>query len=335
MGNIFNKSAPSTSTADDINTMRNARTKYQDYLANVQTNTNTDISNNALTPETGSTIYKVVQTSYDWLKKNPNANLSEIYANQDSATAEVTRLVSVDVPKRKFNNTLIAIPVILDKLITEKIITADKKTAFLPIVASEQAWYKANQATASPIDFTQEFQKINDNITTTFVDQQTVSIIKSQLQLAQSIPTGQLTSILADYNSKQKNSEKQNVNIKSTGQIVLSTATQVFGSLLLIAFCIMCGSFAANMAIGRPPMYRALYFMYGAVPMFAPFVLIYTLYKRISEGRLSVYTVLPMSIEPATTRIGRILWHPFYWVPDQHAIDEYDKFMALMPLQVA
>ena len=340
MGNWGSKSSETTkpdsiNSINTINDIRNARIKYQDYLASVQANTNTDISNQALTPETGSSIYKLIQTAYDWLKKNPNANLNEIYANQDATTVEVKRLSSVDLPKRKFNNTLISLPIILDKLIADKIITADKKTSFMPTIISEQAWYKTNQATALDIDFKQEFQKINDTITTTFVDQNVVNIIKQQVESAQGVSTSQLNSQLAEYSSKQKTLERENIGIKSTGQIIISTATKVFLSLLLIAFCIMCGSFAANMAIGRPPMYRILYFIYGACPPFAPFVLIYTIYKRISEGRISVYTVLPTSIEPATTRVGKILWNPFYWIPDQHAIDEYNKYMSSLPLQVA
>jgi hypothetical protein len=332
MGTSFSKDKP---TLDDINEIRKARTSYQDYLASIQANTGSDISNNALTPETGSSIYTLIKTSHTWLKNNPNANLNEVLANKDAATVEIKRLISVDAPKRKFNNTLLALPSILDKLIAEKTITADKKAAFLPTITAGKFWYMTNQAKASDIDYAQEFQKINDTITTTFVDQAIVSTIKSQIQAAQAIPTSQLNSQLAEYTNKVEEVKKQQVDVQTTGQIVLSTAINVFGSLLLIAFCIMCGSFAANMAIGRPPMYRVLYFIYGATPVFAPFVLIYSIYKRIKDGRLSVYTVLPTSIEPATTRIGKILWYPFYWIPDQHAIDEYNAFMTALPKQVA
>ena len=237
MGNWGSKSSETTKpdTINIINEIRKTRIKYQDYLASIQANTNSDISNRALTPETGSSIYKLIQSAYDWLKKNPNANLNEIYTNQDATTVEVKRLSSVDLPKRKFNNTLIAFPSILDKLVADKIITADKKTLFLPTIISEQAWYKANQATALDIDFAQEFQKINDTITTTFVDQNVVNIIKQQVESAQGIPTSQLNSQLAEYSSKQKTLERQNVDIKSIGQIIISTATKVVLSCLLIS----------------------------------------------------------------------------------------------------
>jgi len=334
MGNLSTKSADKLST-DNINAIRAARVKYQDYLVNIQTNTQSDVSNNALTPETGSAIYKLIQASYLWLQKNPNSSLNEVLANQDSATAEIKRLMRVDIPKRKFNNTLIALPAILDRLVADKTITADKKAAFLPTITSEKAWYKTNQATASDIDFTMEFQKINDNITTTFVDQVAVSAIQSQLDAAQSVPTSQLRSKLSQEDNAEKALQKQTVSATQTGQTILNTTITVFINLFIISLCIMCGCFAANLAIGRLPMYRVLYFVYGSLPMCAPFVLLYVIYKRMTEGQFRIYSLVPCSIEPSTTRLGKILWSPFYWIPDQYAIDEYNKYIASIPLQVA
>jgi hypothetical protein len=333
MGSLFSK--PSKKSSQDLKDLRNTRIKYQDYLANVQTNTRSDISKIALTPETGTAIYKVVQNAYDWLKKNPSAEITDVQGNQDANTIEIKRLMSVDIPKRKFNNTLISLPSILDKLISDKTITSDKKYAFLPILAAENAWYNSNKNTASEIDYTQEFQKINDNITTTFVDSSIVSNIKSQLEAAQAIPTSQLNSQLAEYTKKQVEVQKQQVDVQSTGQTILSTTLSVFAGFLIISLCLMCGSFAANMAIGRPPMYRVLYFIYGCIPLFAPFVLFYSIYRLFLDKKIHVYSLIPCSIEPANTRLGRILWHPFYWIPDKYAIDEYNAFMASLPLQVA
>jgi len=334
MGNRSTKPADKQSSSD-IKAIRDARVKYQDYLTTMQTNTQTDVSNNALTPETGSVIYKVIQASYKWLKTNPNANLIEILANQDATTIEIKRLMGVDVPKRKFNNTILALPAILDKLVENKTITADKKYAFLPTIITEKAWYSANQEAASNIDFIMEFQKINDTITTTFVDQAVISAIQSQIAAAQAVSTSQLRSQLSQEKVKQKELEKQTVSVTSTGQTIINTATSVFISLFITCFCIMCGSFAANMAIGRVPMYRVLYFIYGCLPICAPFILLYVIYKRMTEGKFYIYALLPCSIEPATTRLGKILWSPFYWIPDQNAIDEYNKYMAAIPLQVA
>jgi hypothetical protein len=48
--------------------------------------------------------------------------------------------------------------------------------------------------------------------------------------------------------------------------------------------------------------------------------------KRIKDGPLHLYGILPTSIEPGSTRLGRLLWYPFYWQPDQAALDAYETF---------
>jgi hypothetical protein len=108
--------------------------------------------------------------------------------------------------------------------------------------------------------------------------------------------------------------------------IVMNTALKVFLGFLLVAFCIVAGSLAANFAIGRSIAYRILYFVYGAIPLFSPFVYLYTLYRRVSDGRFSYYGILPVSIEAATTRLGTLLMYPFYYVPDHEAVKAYDDF---------
>jgi hypothetical protein len=103
---------------------------------------------------------------------------------------------------------------------------------------------------------------------------------------------------------------------------------KVFLGSIIVAFCIVAGSLAANFAISRPPAYRILYFMYGCIPFFAPLVYMYTLYKRIAEGPISYYGILPLSVEPGITRLGKLLWYPFYYVPDSKAVESFDTFKA-------
>ena len=115
-----------------------------------------------------------------------------------------------------------------------------------------------------------------------------------------------------------------NEGINTILEVTIKTVVGLFTTAVLI----MCGSFAANFAIGRVPAYRVLYFIWGALPPFAPFVLLYAIYKRLREGRLPIYAMLPLSIEPATTRFGKYLWYPFYWVPDAEAKSAYTAFQA-------
>ena len=330
---IFN-SKVEKQTQDELNTIRAARVEYQDSLNNFQTNTTSDINKKALTPETGKAIFSQIQTAYDWLKKNPNANMNEILSNKDACLQEISRLVKVDSSKKGFYNTIIAIPAILDIYQKEKLITSEESTKFASIISKENQWYTANQATATVIDFSQEMLNISNSVTTTFANPTAVQRINTDISQVSGMVSSDLQSKLKDIQVKQKNVENQTIDVKSSVNTILLTAIKIFMYFLIITLCLLSGSFAANFAIGRVPAYRVLYFLYGCMPFFAPFVLLYSIYKRVKDGRIPIYAMLPISIEPATTRLGRLLWRPFYWIPDQQAIDAFKLFNDSLPLQV-
>lgn len=322
-------------TPEELQAVRNARVSYNDYLAKIEVNTKTDIRNNAITPETGVSIYAVIKTALKWLEKNPNANINELLANRDATTAEVQRLFTTDAPKRKFLNTLILLPALMTIYIQQKRITTEQENKFLPTVSREQSWYNNNQATATEIDFTQEMQKITDAVTTVFVDQNIINEFNRDINWAQTIQTSQLKSIISHIKVKEQAKIDQTVDLEGSRNLMFSTASQVFWGFLFTVLCLLSGSFAANAAIGRIPAYRVLYFIYGAIPYCMPIVLAYTIYRRIKDGRIPMYAMLPISIEPATTRLGRVLWFPFYWIPDQLAIDAYKAFTESLATQIA
>jgi hypothetical protein len=176
--------------------------------------------------------------------------------------------------------------------------------------------------------------KLQTEITKTFKDTNIVSYINSQLEVAQQLSNSSLQSELNKKNTINKKLVNQTVDLQSNINRMFSTATKIFFALVIIVLCLLSGSYASNLAIGRVPAYRVLYFIYGCIPFFAPLILIYAIYKRIHDGRIPNYTLLPISIEPATTRLGRFLWKPFYWIPDQHAIDAFRQFQESLPLKV-
>jgi len=328
-------STSKTQSSEELQALRNARVSYNDYLTNIQVRTKTDISNNAITPETGVSIYTIIKTALSWLKNNPNANINELLANRDATTAEIQRLLTTDTPKRKFLNTLIVLPALMTMYIQQKQITAEQQNKFLPIVSREQSWYNKNQATATEIDFTQEMQKITDAITTVFIDQNIINKFNREINGVQNMPTSQLKSLISNIKVKEQAKIDQTVDLEGSRNLMISTAMQVFWGFLFTVLCLLSGSFAANAAIGRIPAYRVLYFIFGAIPYCMPIVLAYTIYRRIKDGRIPMYAMLPISIEPATTRLGRVLWFPFYWIPDQLAIDAYKAFTESLATQIA
>jgi hypothetical protein len=125
-----------------------------------------------------------------------------------------------------------------------------------------------------------------------------------------------LQSELLTREQKAKEARNAQIHLEDGAYTIKDTALKTFFGLLLFAICILGGSLAANQAIGRSRPYRILYFIYGIIPIFMPIVILYSIYSRLRFGPIPYYAILPLTIEPATTRLGRILNFPFYWIPD-------------------
>jgi hypothetical protein len=324
MGGVLAKEEKQT--PEDVAKQRQVRTEYNNYLNTTQTNTTADVNTKALTPESGQSILTQLQGGFKWLKENPKASINEIYANYDAVTSDVKRIVGTDRPKREFKNTTTVLPSIIDTFVNEKKITDSQGTALKNLNTSEISWYNQNQATATQIDFSEENIKFSDKITEIVKDAETVKAIKDKITTAKKLSTSDVVSLVLQQDAALKKRESQTVDIKKTATVALDVAQKVFFSLLAISVCILSGSLAANMAIGRHSAYRILYFIYGCIPFFAPFIIIYTIYRRIKEGPLPYYGILPVSTTAATTRFGKFIWWPFYWIPDHLSVEKTDTF---------
>lgn len=313
-------------TPDELKQVRQARTDYQDYLSKVQTNTKTDVNTNRLTPESGQQILQEVKKAYDWLQKNPNAQFGEVLANQDATTVEIKRINSTDKPKNELKNTFTSLPTIAEELFAKKALDKTQVEQLKELAAQEEKWYKKNAATATEIQFSQEQIKIQDQLVSIVPDKDSRQYFLESLNKAKTLSPGDLASLIQKTETDIQQRKSQQVDIQEGTDIILSTALKVFFSCLLIGICILSGSLAANHAIAREPIYRAFYFFYGAFPLFVPFVFLYTIYRRLYEGPFSYYGILPISTEPATTRFGKLLWYPFYWIPDSDSVKAYDNF---------
>lgn len=326
MGNLF--SGQKQQSAEEIKQLRQAREDYQNYLSKIQTNTTTDVNGKRLTPESGQAILGQVQKAYQWLQKHPNANLSEIMSSYDATSVEVKRIMTTDAPKRELLNIITTIPVVADQFKTDKRIDATQYEKLKALATQEDKWYKKNSATATSIDISQELLKLNDTIVTILPEKDVRDLFNSELDKTKALAPSDLTSLIAKAEADIEAKKATQVDVREGADVVFETAMKVFFGSILIAFCIAAGSLAANFAMSRPPAYRILYFLYGCIPLFAPFVYLYTLYKRIAEGPISYYGILPLSVEPGITRLGKLLWYPFYYVPDNKAVESFDAFKA-------
>lgn len=97
---------------------------------------------------------------------------------------------------------------------------------------------------------------------------------------------------------------------------ITATAVNTITILFLVMLFLVGGMLAANAAIGRPYPYRILYFIYGGLG--SPFVILYFLYQWFLGAAPKIYTLLPIFTTVSDTTLGRMLFFPFTYAPDQN-----------------
>lgn len=323
MGNLFSRQGQ---TPDELKQLRQARVDYQNYLQQVQTNTNTDVNTKRLTPESGQAILAEVKKGFDWLQKYPNANFSEVLANYDAKSVEIKRISMLDRPKREYYNSITALPTFAEQYHANKQIDKTQSQKIIAVAEEHKKWYSKQSAGATTVDISQQQLKLNDSLLAILPEKSIRDAFQTDVNKTKDMSPGDLASTIQKAEIDIEKRKSQQVDVQEGVDVVLNTALKVFLGFLLVAFCLVAGSLAANFAIGRSIAYRILYFVWGAIPIFSPFVYLYTLYRRMYDGRFPYYGILPIHTEAATTRLGKLLGYPFYYVPDHEAVKAYDEF---------
>jgi hypothetical protein len=321
-------SKPEPLSPEEVKELRTARKDYQDRIQQSRVNIQAAVNRKQITPESGREILSVQQNAINWLKKNPNANLSEVLANRDNTDTEINRIVQTDISKRIMKNLSLMIPGTTDQMVEKKLLDAKDASKLKAIGKEAEKWYSANSEKANQIEFEMEFTKYIDQIRVLLKDRAANDYFFDQFRSVANMQPSEVALLSEEERKAAKKAEESEITTKKVTTKITAVALNTFFGWLIVTLLVLCGSFAANAAIGRVPAYRVLYFFYGAFPLFAPFVLLYTIGRRIKEGRLPIYAILPISIEPATTRLGKLLWFPFYWVPDDYAIQAFKDFQA-------
>jgi hypothetical protein len=304
MGTYFSKEK----SPEELKEIRQIRIEYQDYLNNIRSKVTADTNSKVLTPESGILVLNQVQKGFDWLKTNPNASFNEVLANYDAVQNECKRIISTDKPKREFSNFIKIIPVASEKFYTDKKIDKVASNRLKEVASEAQTWYNKNSVTANEIQFSEQRLQINNSLTEilpeTVIRDEFKQILESGLNYA---PDDLQNTIAATEKAIQK---KKDIIKDSSDSVtlVMGVALKTFLIGLLISFFILGGSLAANLAIGRDPIYRILYFIYGAV--FFPVPIVTAIYKRFADGYFKIYSTLPVTQSVSDS------WSPFIWIAD-------------------
>jgi hypothetical protein len=317
---------------EEIQALRNIRQAYYTFISDSTNAVLSSTKANLLTPETANEISKLLLKDKTWLQANSSVDVEDISARYDTLISNIKDLVNNDKPKIAFKNGLKLYGIAIRAQNQQGLFTPEQYTKLKTILKEEEDWYAANVTKATELDYLTEAQTLHDKILEIGLNPDTISDVKKETQ---NKSQSDIEKALLEKEAKLKKKENNQVNLEKGAGIVTSTAISIFFNFIRIVLLILAGSFAANLAIGRAPIYRILYFLYGIYPYFAPFVYIYVLYRRIRFGPIPVYAILPISIEPAVTRFGKYLWYPFYWVPDHQSVNAYSEFYTSLNTMVA
>jgi len=335
-------------TPEETQQILQAIKDYNNAMDDLNVQIKTAVGNNGLLPDTATYLYNLIIGGQKWLKDNPRSDLSAIQINLSSVQQQFKSIMDTEGYRfMSILGILFGANGILG-LTKSKLITAAQEKEFKNVLTTYLTWYKANQYTATPSEFGKQFDSNqkdvqlfiqNDpnlkenltNINLAFFKEQEGKLSFNNIF---NIKRSELVALTADALNKlgltspsQTPAEAKNqINLQMTAAaaatpasapaVITSTASQAFNILFLILLVLLGGSFAANLAIGRTIPYRILYFLYGCIPFFSPFVILYVIYLRIRYGPVPLYGIFPLSTESATTRLGKLLWYPFYWIPD-------------------
>ncbi len=329
MGGTFSKKEPSPA---EVQQQRQTRVDYQNYVQTIQTNVNTDVNKKALTPESGQSILLVIQQAMNWLKKNPDASTNQILANRDTTSAEITRILGTDKPKLQFKNVILALPTIADTMKQKKQLTAEQVTTLKQITEDTNKWFKSHSEQATTIDFSQEMIRFNDRIIQSIKDANTVKQIQANLGAVKDKAESDVVSEVANQQANLKQVQATTIDYKEGGKTVVSVGVKTVLLLFLIGICLYSGSWAANFAIGRTYPYRILYFIFGCIPIYVPFVVGYLVYRRLVDGELHWFAFLPLTTYAPVSGnwIAEIAAKPFYWTPTDKSVLATDTFQTML-----
>lgn len=318
-------------TPEEVDKVRKERVSYQDFLSRTSTNTIADVKNKTLTPEGGQAILETIQTAQKWLQGHPNANLNELLTNRDATEVEIKRLIQTDKPKYSVFVFEKSLPVLATSYTQTKQITPEEATKLNSLASETQKWLQKHASTATLIDYDTQKLKITDQLKQILTNPTVFQSMQTDIEKLTTENRTALESILQSEQTRLERAKSYEVDVQDGLSTGASVAVKTFIILGLVIVCMWAGSLAANFAIHRPPIFRVLYFIYGAIPFFSPLVLFYALYQRLMNGPLSLYAILPLSLEPSTGgRIAQALWWPFYWKPDGLAAKQVADFQTTL-----
>jgi hypothetical protein len=308
-------------TPEEIKEINENRAVFYKYIRDARASIAALVGKSLMTVDTQKSISAILMDASKWLKANPRAELEDIQERASGVLNDVNNLMESDKAKITYINYMKIFDASTESLKAQGIIQDDKYNKLKQLKKDQDKWYKENLTTAGDFDYSDQIQSVYDQTGEILGSAPEVQAAKDNLQdakkdTAKKSPE-EVQQTISDNQEQIKKDDENTINLNKGFSLMLTTALSIFWRFLMLFLRVLAASFVANLAIARHPMYRILYFIYGLIPLFTPIILVYTIYIRLSSGPIPMYGILPLSTVPATTRLGKYLWYPFYYIHDE------------------
>jgi hypothetical protein len=274
---------------EEQNRIRGARADFNGAIQSYQRRATEGKEKRTLSPEGALNIMKKNTEATEWLANNASAKTVEIQAQKDKYENDIRLILETDMPKATFRSYYMGLQYIgqkneLPPKVIELVLTEAKKL---------EDWYNKHEMITNNIELQQMVADSELRILEAIVDTSVRDRTRTDIENIKKKPADAWKSDIAIMTKNQtiiKNSEFRWTDM-------MESAVLVFAGLpmyLIFLLCLFAGSLAANSAIHRPALYRVLFFIYGAFPLFSGFVLFYFLLQRFRCGPMPLYGFLPI-----------------------------------------
>jgi hypothetical protein len=318
MSGIVDRLIGNSYSVEEQDRIRQLRADFNGSIQTYQQKALDGKEQGTLSPEGAQEILARNVAITDWLAANSTAPLLELQAERDKYNSDINNILSTDQPKANYRSFYSGLYFLAEQNDTR--ITPNLRAALAKEARDLESWYTSNIKTLTRIQLEQKMSDAQTRILQTVDDAAYRTILQNELSGLKNRPAQEW----ADATKKQAKNEATIQNAEFRLATVWSSFTSTLSFwpiLLLVLFCILGGSLAANSAIHRPIPYRVLFFLYGAFPLFVFPVLIYFLIQRARCGPLPMYGVLPIfpttpEIEAGESLITALLRAPFTYYKD-------------------
>jgi len=342
MGQVYTKLFPPPPTDAQIASIQQERLKFYNDLKTFQTNVSNQLASNEISPDTSRQLNALVTAAQQWLRSNPDATSLQVTTQQDDLTALAQPIYERELAKNQYLFTLWRAQGLKDqynndiggfKTRVDGIYKPSSSliTSLTDILAKEFEWITKNPSETG-LTYTQRIDSLSlalQALLTAYPA--TITELQRITPLLKTNPKPYWWLEKADNAKNKINSEqlsKSQFNYQRLAENSTIYAMQIFGYFLLITLIIFGASLASNMAIGRDWPYRLFFFIFGINPLLTPIILAYTALEALKGRPIEYYALCPLSTEPAKTRLGKILWWPFYYESDQNQLKLEQAFLA-------